>query len=195
MYVILVVVAAVTTAFAQSEEKANYVEVRGGYPYYEYEEYSRRLGKGFIASFVHVKEEGEHEFSLGIGKSFNYKEALVVTPIVFATFGSHGQKGITVGTYVEAEKDKWKARAYISRFINVSGKTEPYTSMDIGDVTRAVSKRYDIGLSTTFFCQHSECDVKTGPLVRRNDKLGAWEVSYRFGKETNEFRVSRTFSF
>lgn len=204
MFLLLIATAAVTAmaqtpaptpAETEENEPKNYIELRGGgKTYYEYEEYTRELPKGFSFTALHVREGSDHEFSVGFGKALELNKMVTLTPVVYATFGSHGQRGATIGAYVEAEQNKLKARAFVGRFINIKGQTESYTGMDVGDVTYAVSKKWDIGVSTTFFCQGG-CTIQSGPIVRRNDKLGAWEFSYRFGKEENQFRLTRTFSF
>ena len=172
----------------------NYVELRGASPRYDYEEYSRDLPHGFNLDFVHIGVTGQEQVSIGLGRHFTPAKGVNLTPYVFLVVGNNGQRGAMPALNASVERGKWKATAFIGTFRRAQGNVSNYTVLDTGDVTRSITKRVDVGISTGFFLTEGQWNPQSGPVARFKDSHGAWAVSYRFGN-TNEIRVTRTFLF
>lgn len=194
MKTLFTIVSLLTLAFCASAQK-NYVEIRQASPLYDYQEYSCELPQNFNLDIVHIGVEGQDQLFLGLGRHINVNKTLTVTPYLYAVVGSNNQRGVMVATNVIFQKNKWKASGFVGSYFRLKGGVSNYTALDTADVSRGVSKKIDVGVSTGFFRQEGKWNVQVGPLVRLNDKRGAWVVSYRIGQIGNELRFTRTFSF
>jgi hypothetical protein len=65
---------------------------------------------------------------------------------------------------------------------------------DVFDVTRAVGNRWAVGVQSGVFRAGDAWNPQVGPLVKFNDRRGAWAASYRLGPQ-REFRVGRVVTF
>jgi hypothetical protein len=65
---------------------------------------------------------------------------------------------------------------------------------DVFDVTRAIGKRWEVGVQSGFFRAGDAWNPQVGPLVKFNVGRGAWAASCRFGPQ-REFRVGRVVTF
>ena len=66
--------------------------------------------------------------------------------------------------------------------------------LDTLDATRTFGRHWEAGVQAGFFRTGGAWNTQVGPLLKLNDRLGAWAASYRFGAE-NEFRVGRVLTF
>jgi hypothetical protein len=91
---------------------------------------------------------------------------------------------------VALEKDGWKLNGFLAHFAPFTGDFARYQVLDTLDFTRVTLKRWEIGISNGFFHSAGTWNPQAGPLVKLNDHLGYWAVSYRFGPQ-REFRATR----
>ena len=190
VFATFIVIAAATTLFAQK----NYVELRGASPRYDYEEYARELPNNLTVDFVHIGVTGQDQVFMGLGRHFSPAKGLSITPYFYGVVGTNGQRGVMPAVNASFERGKWKATAFLGRYQRIKGSVSNYTALDTGDVTRSITKRVDLGVSTGFFLTEGQWNLQSGPMVRLKDSRGAWAVSYRFG-HVNEVRLTRTISF
>jgi hypothetical protein len=186
----LIIIAIALFASSVVSAQQNYVELRGAAPHYDSEEYSRDLPYNLNVDFVHSGVTGQDQFFAGLGYHITPAKGVMVTPYLYAVAGTNGQRGAMVAVNASVERGKWKATAFLGRFLRAKGSVPSYTALDTGDVTRSVTKRVDVGVSTGFFRTEGQWNLQSGPI----DAHGAWAVSYRFG-QTNEVRLTRIFSF
>jgi hypothetical protein len=99
----------------------------------------------------------------------------------------------TTGVYVRTA-DGWKLLSFIGHYAPVTGTVRSYQVLDTLDFTRTIGTRWEAGLQAGFFRADEAWNTQVGPLLKVNDHLGAWAVSYRFGSQ-NEFRVGRVLTF
>jgi hypothetical protein len=126
-----------------------------------------------------------------VGYGFKPAPSLTIAPLAYAVIGKEGgQRGVKVAVLAVFEKAGWKANVFLGHFAPVSGEVSRYQVLDTGDVTRVLYRRWEVGISSGFFHAGEDWSPQVGPLVKLNDRLGAWGVSYRFGPQ-REFRVSR----
>jgi hypothetical protein len=190
LFIVVIILIAANTTFAQK----NYIELRGAAPYYDYEEYARDRPNNLNIDVVHIGVSGQHQILAGVGRRFTLGKGVSITPYLYAVVGTNGQRGAMVAVNASAERGKWKATAFLGRFLRIKGSVSSFTVLDTGDVTRSVSKRVDVGVSTGFYLTEGQWNPQSGPMVRLKDTRGAWMVSYRFG-HVNEIRLTRTISF
>lgn len=190
----LIIIAIAFACSAIASAQNNYVELRGASPRYDYEEYGRDLPHNLNVDFVHIGVTGQDQWFIGLGKHLTPVKGVNLTPYIYAVVGTNGQRGAMIAVNASVERGRWKANAFLGRFLRIKGSVSSYTALDTADVTRIINKRIDIGVSTGFFRQEGTWNVQSGPMVRFKDSHGAWVVSYRFGA-TNEVRLTRTFSF
>jgi hypothetical protein len=72
----------------------------------------------------------------------------------------------------------------------VRGDVSGYDVLDTADLTQVFLKRWEAGVSFGFFHSGSDWNPQLGPLLKRNDRMGAWGVSFRFGPQ-RELRLTR----
>jgi hypothetical protein len=88
----------------------------------------------------------------------------------------------------------WKADAYLAYFKPLRSSAKAYATADAANLTHALGKGWEAGISTGFFRQDGKWNPLAGPIVRKNDRLGFWALSYRLGP-ANELRLNRVFLF
>jgi hypothetical protein len=169
------------------------VEVRGADTEYRYADWSYAWKRGPVLDVFYVGAPGSNEFNLGGGYAIR-RGRLGLTPLVYGVAGREAsQRGVKVALLVAFERDRWKVLAFLGQYIPVSGDVGSYQVLDTLDVTRAMG-RWEAGVQSGFFHAGSEWNVQVGPVLKRNDRLGAWAASYRFGQQP-EFRVGRVLTF
>jgi hypothetical protein len=170
------------------------VEVRGADTKYRYADWNYSCAKGAVADVFYVGVPGSNEFNVGGGYAFKHG-GLVVTPLVYGVVGKEGgQRGVKLALLVSVDKGGWKLLAFLGDYIPVSGDVESYQVLDTLDLTRVIGKRWEVGVQAGFFRASGSWNPQVGPLVKLNDRFGAWAVSYRFGPD-NEFRAGRVLTF
>lgn len=184
--VIVVLLCAGCQALAQHT-----IEVRGADSKYRFVDWTFPVWRSFMADFFYVGVPGSNEFNLGAGYGFKPAPSLLVAPLVYAVIGKEGgQCGVKFAALIVFEKAEWKANVFVGHFAPVSGNVSRYQVLDTGDVTRVLFRCWEAGFSTGFFHAGTDWNPQVGPLVKRNDRLGAWGLSYRFGPQ-RELRVTR----
>lgn len=166
------------------------VEVRGADTKYRFADWNYTGPAGSVVDVFYVGVPGSNELNVGAGWAFK-KGAFVVTPLAYAVAGKEdGQLGLKLALLVAADRGGWKLAAFLADYIPASGDVESYVVLDTLDFTRAIGKRWELGVQAGFFRTGDAWNPQIGPLVKFNDRLGAWAASYRFGPD-NEFRVGR----
>jgi hypothetical protein len=169
----------------------NTVEVRGADSRYRYVDWTFSAYKSFMVDLFYVGVPGSNEFNLGGGYGFKPTPALMIAPLTYAVIGKEGgQRGIKLAVLAVLEKGSWRANAFLAHYAPVHGEVARYQVLDTGDLTRIFIKRWEAGISAGFFHAGSAWNPQIGPLLKRNDRLGAWGLSYRFGPQ-RELRLTR----
>ncbi len=170
------------------------IEVRGADTEYRYLDWNYSWGNGAVVDLFYVGVPGSNELNVGGGYGFK-RGPVVVTPLAYAVIGNEdSQRGIKVALLVTFEHRGWKLVSFVGHFIRVSGGVDAYSVMDALDLTRTLGKRFEVGIQSGFFRADGVWNQQTGPLLKMNDRHGAWAASYRFGSE-NELRVGRLITF
>ena len=172
----------------------NLIEVRGASTEYRYADWSHTWSNGAVVDLFYVGVPGSNELNLGGGFGFA-RGHLTVTPLAYLVIGKEeSQRGIKMALLVSFEQRGWKLLSFIGQYLSVSGGVDNYQVMDVLDLTRTLGKRVELGVQSGFFHADGEWNPQTGPVLKLNDRHGAWAVSYRFGSE-DEFRVGRVVTF
>ena len=183
---LLLVCCASPRAFSQ-----HLIELRGSDTKYRYVDWFYTFPNSAVIDLYYNGVPGSNEFSLGGGYGFKASSSLLLYPLIYAALAREGsQSGVKIALLVTFEKDGWKLISYLTHFAPLAGKVPQYQALDTLDVTKTVRGRWEAGVSNGFFHTEGKWNPLVGPVVRRNDRLGFWGVSYRFGPE-NEFRVIR----
>ncbi|RPJ84537.1 MAG: hypothetical protein EHM13_03855 [Acidobacteria bacterium] len=170
------------------------VEVRAADTKYRYVDWNYTWPNAAVVDVFYVGVPGSNEFNLGGGYAFK-RGGLVLTPLVYAVFGNEGtQRGVKVAVLAFFAKDGWKLLSFIGHYAPVSGDVRSYQVLDTLDLTRTFGTRWEAGVQAGFFRADGSWSTQVGPLLKVNDRLGAWAVSYRFGDQ-NEFRAGRVLTF
>ncbi|HYK91880.1 MAG TPA: hypothetical protein VE398_24150 [Acidobacteriota bacterium] len=169
----------------------NTIEVRGADSKYRFVDWTFPLYRSFMVDLFYVGVPGSNEFNLGGGYGFKAGPSLMIAPLAYAVMGKEGgQRGIKIAALVVFEKAGWKANVFLAHFAPLRGDVSRYQVLDTGDLTRTFLKRWELGVSSGFFHTGMTWSPQIGPLVKLNDRLGAWGLSYRFGPQ-RELRVTR----
>lgn len=156
---------------------------------YRYADWAHN-GKRVATDLYYVGVPGNNELSACVGYQFK-----IVTPYACATAAKENKElGAKAAASIAWEKKTWKADAYLAYFKPLQGSAKAYATADAANLTRALGKGWEAGISAGFFRQDGKWNPLTGPLVRKNDRLGFWAVSYRLGPQ-NELRLNRVFLF
>lgn len=172
----------------------NLVEVRFANTKYRYADWNYTFKNGAVVDLFYVGVPGSNEFNLGGGYAFK-RRPLVLTPLAYAVIGKeNSQAGVKLALLASFDKAGWKVLSFLGDYVPIAGDVDSYQVLDTLDFTRAFAGRWEAGLQVGFFRQDAAWNTQVGPLVKRNDRLGAWAASYRFGNQ-NEFRVGRVLTF
>ncbi len=189
MIVVLLSFGVVATAGAQQV-----VEIRGADTKYRYADWNYSFAEGAVVDLFYVGVPGSNEFNLGGGYAIK-RGGLVLTPLVYAVIGNEGgQRGVKVALLVSIDEAGWKVVSFLGHYVAVSGEVAPYDVLDTLDITRTIGKRWEAGLQSGFFRTGGTWSPQVGPLLKLNDRYGAWTASYRFGPQ-KEFRAGRVVMF
>lgn len=193
---VFVAVLAVMTVLGQPSRAAaqNLVEVRLADTKYRYADWNYTFASAAVVDVFYVGVPGSNEFNLGGGYALK-RGPLVLTPLVYAVFGKESsQGGIKLALLAAFDMAGWKLLSFIGHYVPISGEVDSYQVLDTLDLTRTFGGRWEAGAQAGFFRQGGAWNTQVGPLVKLNDRLGAWAASYRFGHQ-NEFRVGRVLTF
>ncbi len=172
----------------------DFVEVRLADTKYRYADWSHTWSSGAVLDLFYVGVPGSNEFNLGGGLAIK-RGSVVLTPLVYAVIGKEaGERGIKVALLVSFDRSGWKLVSFLADYIPVSGSVTTYQVLDTLDLTRTIGTRWEAGIQAGFFRTGGSWNTQVGPVVKMNDRLGGWAISYRFGSE-NEVRVGRVVTF
>jgi hypothetical protein len=170
------------------------LEVRGADTEYRYADWNHTWGNGAVVDVFYVGVPGSNEFNVGGGYVVK-RGRLTLAPLVYAVVGREdSQRGVKIALLASFEAGGWKLLCFLAHYAPVSGAVDAYQVMDTLDVTRALGTRWEAGVQSGFFHAGGNWSPQVGPLVKLNDRLGAWAVSYRFGPQP-EFRAGRVLVF
>jgi hypothetical protein len=168
------------------------IELRGADTKYRYVDWNYTFQNSAIVDLFYVGVPGSNEFNFGGGRAFKVGD-LTLSPLLYMVAGKEdGQRGVKLALLAAYAKKGWTLNAFVGHYIPVTGEVSSYQVLDTLDCTRALDKRWELGVSGSFFHTAHEWNPQVGPLVKINDRLGCWAVSYRFGPE-DEFRIGRIF--
>jgi len=190
---ILLIVAAVGVLCGQAMAQ-NIIELRGADTKYRYVDWNYTFKNSAVVDLFYVGVPGSNEFNLGGGYAFKLGK-WTVNPLLYAVLGKEGsQRGVKMALLVMFEKDGWKLNSFLAHYARLSGEVQKYQVLDTLDFSKVVGKRWEVGISNGFFHADGKWNPQVGPLLKLNDKWGAWGASYRFGPQ-KEFRATRLFAF
>jgi hypothetical protein len=185
---------AAAVLFQPTAAAQNVVEVRGADTKYRYVDWNYTFANAAVVDVFYVGVPGSNELNVGGGYAFK-RGRLVLTPLVYAVFGKEeSQRGVKIALLASFEKGGWKLLSFIGDYVPVTGSVHAYQVLDTLDLTRTIGTRWEVGLQAGFFRVDGTWNTQVGPLLKLNDRLGAWAVSYRFGSQS-EFRVGRVLTF
>jgi len=172
----------------------NLVEARGADTKYRYVDWNYTWKSAAVVDIFYIGVPGSNELNLGGGYAIKAGR-LVLTPLVYVVIGKEdSQRGVKVALLASFEKDGWKLLSFLGAYAQASGAVRPYQVLDTLDFTRAIGSRWEAGIQSGFFHTGGAWNPQVGPLLKLNDRHGAWAVSYRFGPQ-REFRVGRVLTF
>ena len=170
------------------------IELRGADTKYRYADWNYTFGSAAIVDLFYVGVPGSNEFNLGGGRAFKIGD-LTLSPLLYAVLGKEGgQRGVKLALLAAYARKGWALNAFVGHYFPVAGDVSSYQVLDTMDFTRALDKRWELGVSGGFFHASHVWNPQVGPMIKINDRLGSWAVSYRFGPQ-DEFRVGRIFFF
>lgn len=186
----------VVMALASTLQADDFIEGRiSSHNEYRYADWSHSFQNKLVTDVYYIGVPGNNEADACLGYSLPTFSGITITPFLCGTIAKEDKEaGVKSVAMVSFEKGKFKADAYYGHFTPLRGNVSSYDVLDAGNLTYAVSKRWEVGVSTGFFRQYGKWNPLLGPLVRRNDPLGFWAVSYRLGP-ASELRFSRTLTF
>jgi hypothetical protein len=172
----------------------NLIEVRVAQTKYRFVDWSYAPKRGPVVDVFYVGVPGSNELNAGGGYAFKFGP-LTLTPLVYAVAGKEdGQRGVKIAMVTAFEKDGWKLLAFGGDYVRGSGGVSTYQVLDTFDATRMIRGRWELGLQTGFFRTDGAWNTQVGPMLKLNDRLGAWALSSRFGAQ-NEVRIGRVTVF
>ena len=178
-----------STAAAQ-----NLIEARVADTEYRYVDGNATFKNGAVVDVFYIGVPGSNEFNLGGGYVFK-RGSLTLTPLLYFVVGKEeSQRGVKAALLAAFDKNGWKLLSFIGHYAPISGSVESYQVLDTLDFTRTIGAHWEAGVQAGFFHAEGAWNTQIGPVVKLNDRLGAWAVSYRFGDQ-NEFRVGRVLVF
>ncbi len=167
------------------------LEARGADTKYRYFDWNYTFSNSSIIDLFYVGVPGSNEFNLGGGYGFKPVPSLTVAPLLYAVLAKEGeQRGVKIALLVMWEKNGWKANSFLGHFAPISGSVARYQVLDTLDFTKVLRGRWETGVSAGFFHSEGSWNPQVGPILKLNDRLGAWALSYRFGPQ-KEFRIGR----
>jgi len=171
------------------------LEMRGSNAKYRYLDWSYTFSNAALIDVVYVGVPGSNEFNLGGGYGFNPVPSLTITPLVYAVIGKEeGQRGVAVAVMVSLDKSGWRLNAFLGHYLAISGDITNYLALDTFDFSKVLLGRWEVGLANGFLHADNQWNPQIGPLLKLNDRLGYWSVSYRFGPHP-ELQFSRVLTF
>lgn len=168
----------------------DFAEFRAGTNRYRYADWMRTFKSGFVADIYYIGTPGANEANAGVGYTFKLGP-ITLTPLAYATLTKeNAQPGMKAALLGSLDWRGWKAAAYLARGVNLADHAKSYLVLDTLDITHTVGKHWEAGASFGVFRAGGAWNAQLGPMVKRNDRLGAWCVSMRGGPQ-KELRFGR----
>lgn len=156
-------------------------------------DWTRQWDEHFVTDLNYLGTKTNNEMCAGVGYILKPVNSLTFIPFAYFVLGTDGQElGLGFGGVVSFSARKWRGSFNVNHFFPLHGSVENYNISDASTLTRAISKNWETGVMFSIFQQASTHLVFSGPLIRRNDKLGAWTISFEAGSQ-NQVRLQRTF--
>jgi hypothetical protein len=191
---VILLVLALTFTPAATAQAQHMVEVRGADTEYRFVDWNYTSQRGLVADVFYVGVPDSNELNVGGGIALT-RGPVIVTPLLYAVVGKEGgQRGVKIAVLVMVDRRGWKLTSFLGHYAALSGDVDSYLVLDTLDVTRALGKGWELGAQAGFFRTAGEWNQQIGPLIRHNDRHGAWAMSYRFGPQ-RELRVGRVMTF
>lgn len=191
---VLLLALALTFGTAAAAHAQHMVELRGADTEYRFVDWNYTSANGVVADVFYVGVPGSNELNVGGGFAMT-RGPVVITPLIYAVVGKEGgQRGVKIAALVMVDRDGWKLTSFLGHYASVSGDVDDYQVLDTLDVTRSLGHGWELGAQAGFFRTAGEWNQQIGPLVKHNDRHGAWVVSYRFGPQ-KELRIGRVMTF
>ncbi|MBZ5500101.1 MAG: hypothetical protein LAP85_27210 [Acidobacteriia bacterium] len=169
----------------------HYFEARGANTKYRYADWNYTFHNSAIVDLFYVGVPGSNEFNLGGGYGFKPAQFLTIAPMAYAVIAKEaGQRGVKIALLIMFDKDGWRINSFLGHFVPISGDVAHYQVLDTLDASKVIRRRWEVGISNGFFHADGKWNPQVGPLLKLNDRLGSWSVSYRFGPQ-NELRFTR----
>ena len=169
----------------------HYFEVRGADTKYRYFDWNFTFTNSVIADAFYVGVPGSNEFNLGGGYGFKPVPSLMIAPMAYAVVAKEaGQRGVKIAMLLAFEKKGWKVNSFLGYYEPIVGEVARYQVLDTLDASKVVHGPWEMGISNGFFHADRKWNPQIGPLLKLNDRLGSWYVSYRLGPQ-RELRFSR----
>jgi hypothetical protein len=189
---------AVAVAFvlgnASSAAAQNLLEARLADTEYRYVDWNSTFKNGAVVDAFYIGVPGSNEFNVGGGYVIK-QGRLTLTPLLYFVAGKEGsQRGVKAALLAAFEQDGWKLLSFVGHYAPISGSVGSYQVLDTLDLTHTIGAHWEAGVQAGFFHAEGAWNTQIGPVVKLNDRRGAWAVSYRFGDQ-NEFRVGRVLTF
>ncbi len=178
---------------ARNAAAQHYFELRGADSKYRFADWNYTFGNAAIIDVFYVGVPGSNEFNLGGGYGVKIGPSLTIAPLIYCVIGKEGdQRGIKAAALVTFDYKGWKLNSFVGNYWRMAGAVSNYQVLDTLDFTRTICQKWELGISNGFFHTGGSWNPQVGPVVKRNDRLGSWAASYRFGPQ-REFRICRVF--
>jgi hypothetical protein len=161
---------------------------------YRFVDLTHTFKSGPYLEALYLGVPGQNELYLGAGFQLRPAPGFSVTPALYAVVGhENDERGLALGGLLSLDRAGWKALAFAGHFFRLGGDVDGYTFVDALDLTRALGA-WEAGASIGLFETAGDATWLIGPTLKRNDRLGTWAFSARFGDDT-EYRLIRILVF
>lgn len=161
---------------------------------YRFVDLSHTFKSGPYLEALYLGVPGQNELYLGAGFQLRPAKGFTLTPAVYAVFGEENdEQGVALGGLLSVDRSGWRVLAFAGHFFRTSGDVDDYTFVDAFDLTHTLGA-WEAGASTGVFETGGDAAWLVGPTLKRNDRLGSFVFSARFGDDS-EYRVIRILVF
>lgn len=187
-------VACCATAYPGYAVAQTTMEARGSNSNYRFVDVSHAFNNNVVFDALYIGVPGSNEVFVGGGYQFKPAKWLTISPLLYGGIARENhERGVKIAVLAIVDTGSWRSAAYVAQFAPVAGEAKRYFLCDSLDVMRVV-KSWEVGASLGIFAQDNANSWKLGPMLKHNDKRGAWAVSARGGTDF-ELRINRVFVF
>jgi hypothetical protein len=170
------------------------MDARGSNSQYRFVDVSHAFKNNVVFDALYIGVPGSNEVFVGGGYQFKPAQWLTISPLFYGGIARENhERGVKVAVLALVDTGSWRSAAYIAQFAPVAGEAKRYFLCDSLDVTRVV-KSWEVGVSLGIFAEDNANSWKLGPMIKHNDKRGAWALSARGGTDF-ELRINRVVVF